>query len=73
MRLQFIGAARTVTGSLHLLDVDGVQILLDCELFQGSKELDERNNTFPFNPRDIDYVLISHGHIDHCGRLPPPG
>nr|MDO8076142.1 MBL fold metallo-hydrolase [Candidatus Freyarchaeota archaeon] len=70
MRLQFIGAARTVTGSLHLLDVDGAQILLDCGLFQGSKELDERNNTFPFNPKDIDYVLISHGHIDHCGRLP---
>jgi metallo-beta-lactamase family protein len=70
LRLQFLGAARTVTGSLHLLDADGVRILLDCGLFQGSKELWERNNSFGFNPKDIDYVLISHGHIDHCGRLP---
>jgi len=70
LRLQFLGAARTVTGSLHILDVDGVRILLDCGLFQGSKELWERNNSFNFNPKDIDYVLISHGHIDHCGRLP---
>lgn len=70
MKLQFLGATRTVTGSLHLLDADGVQILLDCGLFQGSKELWERNNSFNFNPQDIDYVLISHGHIDHCGRLP---
>ncbi|MFB0563544.1 MAG: MBL fold metallo-hydrolase RNA specificity domain-containing protein [Candidatus Lokiarchaeia archaeon] len=70
MKLQFNGAARTVTGSLHLLDMDGVRILLDCGFFQGSKELDEKNNSFPFNPKNIDYVLISHGHIDHCGRLP---
>ncbi len=70
MRLQFIGAARTVTGSLHLLDTDGSRILLDCGLFQGNKELDEKNNSFPFDSKDIDYVLVSHGHIDHCGRLP---
>ncbi|WXG42042.1 MAG: MBL fold metallo-hydrolase [Candidatus Freyarchaeum deiterrae] len=70
MRLQFLGATRTVTGSLHLLETDGKKILLDCGLFQGNKELWERNNLFNFNPKDIDYVLISHGHIDHCGRLP---
>ncbi len=72
MKITFHGAARTVTGSKHLLTTDkGKQILLDCGLFQG-----EGKNTLPLNshwgfePRDIDYVLLSHAHIDHTGLLP---
>lgn len=66
----FWGAARTVTGSMHRLDVAGRSVLLDCGLFQGSRaESDRRNRHFPFRPRDIDAVLLSHAHIDHCGNL----
>ncbi|MCI0459727.1 MAG: MBL fold metallo-hydrolase [Gemmataceae bacterium] len=67
----FWGAARTVTGSMHLLQVNGRQILLDCGLFQGRRsEARRRNSTFPFEPGTIDAVVLSHAHIDHCGNLP---
>ena len=67
----FWGATRTVTGSMHQVEACGQALLLDCGLFQGRREGDaERNRTFPFRPRDIDAVLLSHAHIDHCGNLP---
>jgi metallo-beta-lactamase family protein len=67
----FWGAARTVTGSMHRVDVGGQALLLDCGLFQGRRaEARQRNQNFPFKPRDIDAVLLSHAHVDHCGNLP---
>ncbi len=67
----FWGAARTVTGSLHRVDACGQTLLLDCGLFQGRRaESRRRNQEFPFRPKDIDAVLLSHAHIDHCGNLP---
>ncbi len=67
----FWGAARTVTGSMHRLDANGRAILLDCGLFQGRRsESRERNEHFPFRPKDISAVILSHAHIDHCGNLP---
>ncbi|MBA3726482.1 MAG: MBL fold metallo-hydrolase [Armatimonadetes bacterium] len=69
--LQFLGAAETVTGSKHLLRVDGKTYLIDCGLFQGSKELKERNwKPLSIPPHEIDAVLITHAHIDHIGYLP---
>lgn len=71
MRLSFHGAARTVTGSMHLLEVNGQRILFDCGLFQGRrKEAFERNRSLPFDPASIDCVILSHAHIDHSGNLP---
>jgi metallo-beta-lactamase family protein len=67
----FWGAARTVTGSMHRLDACGQSVLLDCGLYQGRRsESRLRNLEFPFRPRDIDAVVLSHAHIDHCGNLP---
>lgn len=67
----FWGATRTVTGSMHQVDACGKTLLLDCGLFQGRRaESYRRNQDFPFRPRDIDMVLLSHAHIDHCGNLP---
>jgi metallo-beta-lactamase family protein len=71
MKLHFHGAAQTVTGSMHLLEVNGAQLLLDCGLFQGRRqEAYARNHNFPFDPKSIDAVLLSHAHIDHTGNLP---
>ena len=71
MKLTFWGAARTVTGSMHLLEVNGQRLLLDCGLFQGKRELTyERNLNFPFDPASLDAVILSHAHIDHSGNLP---
>ncbi|GJM27965.1 MAG: MBL fold metallo-hydrolase [Cyclobacteriaceae bacterium] len=69
--VRFLGAARTVTGSKYLLDIDGYKLLIDCGLFQGVKKLRQRNwQDFPAHPDDIDAVLITHSHIDHIGYLP---
>lgn len=72
MKISFHGAARCVTGSKHLLTLsDNRKILLDCGLFQGmGKETDVLNRHFGFNPTEIDVVVLSHAHIDHCGLLP---
>ncbi len=71
MKIKFHGAARTVTGSMHLLEINSAQILLECGLFQGRRaETYKRNRNFPFDPSKIDAVLLSHAHIDHSGNLP---
>jgi len=71
MKIQFCGASTSVTGSCHLITTDNFKILLDCGQFQGGKALDAMNyEEFPFNPADIDYMILSHAHIDHCGRIP---
>ncbi|MES2650845.1 MAG: MBL fold metallo-hydrolase [Bacteroidota bacterium] len=72
MRIAFHGAARTVTGSKHLITLaNGIQILLDCGLFQGmGRATDGLNNDFGFDPSKVNYLVLSHAHIDHCGLLP---
>jgi metallo-beta-lactamase family protein len=69
--LTFFGATGQVTGSCYLLETSSHRILLDCGLFQGSKETEKQNEAdFPFDPASIDAVVLSHAHLDHCGRLP---
>ncbi len=69
--LEFWGAARTVTGTMHLLHVGGRRVLLDCGIYHGRREeAFERNSTFPFDPAELDAVILSHAHIDHSGNLP---
>jgi len=72
MRISFHGAARNVTGSKHLISLDnGIKILLDCGMFQGmGEETDHLNEHFGFNPGEINYLVLSHAHIDHCGLIP---
>lgn len=71
MRVTFCGAAGEVTGSCHLVETGGFRILLDCGMFQGGREEFRRNAApFDFEPHRIDAVVLSHAHIDHCGRLP---
>lgn len=71
MKLSFNGADRGVTGSCHMVEAGGLRILVDCGLYQGGKELDEENEEpFGFDPTTIDLVLLTHAHLDHCGRLP---
>ncbi|MGQ0601294.1 MAG: MBL fold metallo-hydrolase RNA specificity domain-containing protein [Anaerolineales bacterium] len=71
MQITFHGAAQTVTGSQHLLSINGKQILLDCGLYQGSRaEAMVRNRTFLYDPAKVEAVVLSHAHIDHCGNLP---
>jgi metallo-beta-lactamase family protein len=71
MKVQFWGAAQTVTGSSHLIHYRDKKILLDCGLFQGKRKLAfEQNRNFPFEASEVDAVLLSHAHIDHSGKLP---
>ncbi|MGI9517127.1 MAG: MBL fold metallo-hydrolase RNA specificity domain-containing protein [Pirellulaceae bacterium] len=71
MKVEFHGAARTVTGSKHLIHFQGKQLLLDCGMFQGRrKEAFRKNRNMPFDPRAVDAVVLSHAHIDHSGNLP---
>ncbi len=71
MKVKFCGASTGVTGSCHLISTENHKILLDCGQFQGGKEMDRMNEeAFPFDPGEIECVILSHAHIDHCGRLP---
>lgn len=71
MKIKFCGAATSVTGSCHLLTSGDHQILLDCGQFQGNKVQEQMNHEeFPFDPAQIECVVLSHAHIDHCGRIP---
>jgi metallo-beta-lactamase family protein len=71
LRLSFHGADRDVTGSCHLVECAGRRFLIDCGLYQGSRELAEENaGDFGFDPAGVDFVLLTHAHLDHCGRLP---
>ena len=71
MKITFFGAAQGVTGSKHLVESNGFKILLDCGLHQGRRqEAYQLNKTLPFNAREIDAVILSHAHADHCGMLP---
>ena len=71
MKVKFLGAAMSVTGTCHLITTDKYKILLDCGQFQGSKALEELNSKeFGFDPAEIDFMILSHAHIDHSGRIP---
>lgn len=70
-KLTFLGAAGTVTGSKYLVEAAGKKLLLDCGLFQGPSEISDRNyNPLPLEPKTIDYCVLTHAHLDHCGWLP---
>jgi metallo-beta-lactamase family protein len=71
MRIQFCGADRTVTGSSHLLEINGLRLFLDMGLYQGSRELAQQlNEHLPADVKTADAILLTHGHLDHCGKLP---
>src|SRR6266581_1724270 len=71
MRIQFCGADRTVTGSSHLIEVRGLRIFLDMGMYQGARDEQRRRNSYlPADVRTADAIILSHGHLDHCGKLP---
>ncbi len=72
MKIKFIGAAREVTGSKHLITLEnGKKILLDCGMFQGKgMETDSSNRNLGFDPKEIDHIILTHAHIDHSGLIP---
>ena len=71
MKVTFLGATKTVTGSNYLVEAAGKKFLVDCGMWQGKAELEEENfHEFDFNPAEIDFMLLTHAHIDHSGRIP---
>ena len=71
MDITFLGGATTVTGSTFLITTDRAKVLVDCGMFQGSPNESIRNRVpFGFDPAELDVVLLTHAHLDHCGRLP---
>ena len=71
MKITFLGATRTVTGSNYLIEAAGKKFLVDCGMWQGKAELEEENyQEFEFDPKEIDFMLLTHAHIDHSGRIP---
>lgn len=71
MKINFLGAAQNITGSKHLIQTQGYNLLLDCGMYQGKRsESNKLNNTLPFPPDSINAVILSHAHLDHCGALP---
>ena len=71
MKITFLGAAKTVTGSCYYLETKDCKFMVDCGLFQGhSKETAFNEEAFPFNPAELDFLFLTHSHIDHSGRIP---
>lgn len=71
MKIKFLGATKSVTGSMHILESEGKRILIDCGLFQGRREeSNQRNRNLPFEPQSIERMVLSHAHIDHSGNIP---
>src|SRR5438270_9084954 len=71
MRIQFCGADRTVTGSSHLIEVNGLRLFLDMGMYQGARDEARRINQYlPADVKTADAIVLSHGHLDHCGKLP---
>ena len=71
MKIMFCGATTGVTGSCHLLKTENHNVLLDCGQFQGGKAQEALNaDPFPFEPSEVECMILSHAHIDHCGRIP---
>ena len=71
MKVTCVGGTGTVTGSNYLIAAKGVRILVDCGMFQGLRELEERNYMdFPYNPQTVSHLLLTHAHIDHSGLIP---
>ena len=71
MKIQFLGAARTVTGSCHMIETSGARFCIDCGMHQGNQPISERNRDLaPYRPSDIDFIILTHAHMDHAGLLP---
>src|SRR5512133_2039586 len=70
MKIRFLGAARQVTGTCFHLSTNGMQMLIDCGMQQGEHAYDGNRSAFPFHPSEIDYLILTHAHIDHSGLIP---
>ena len=71
MKITFLGATKTVTGSNFLVEAADKKFLVDCGMYQGNRDLEEKNyDDFPFDINKIDFMLLTHAHIDHSGRIP---